>query len=514
MPSAEGDRLAIDVVAGGVTDWDGDTLLVDLFAGDAEPGGATGAADRALAGAVRHLVALGDHDGSLGTVRTLYPRDALPAKRLLVVGLGAPGDLTADRVRRAAASAARTARELGGGRLGSVVLGAGTGRLDPAAAARATVEGTVLGLARAEPGFGVRSFTLLATDDTSLGAVRSGARVGEAAARGAVLARDLVRRPPNQATPEHLAEVAGAIAERHGMTATAHDRAWIEAEGMGALAAVAQAAGFEPRFVVIDHDPLGTEEAPLVLVGKGVTFDSGGLSIKTRAGMATMQMDMAGAAAVLGAMDALGALHAAGVEGASRRVVALVPATENLLDARGFRPTDVVRAANGVTIEIVSTDAEGRLLLADALSYAQRLRPRAVVDIATLTGGVVTALGAQAAGLFTGDDGLAASLLRAADATGERVWRLPLWAEYREGLRSDVADLKNSTGSPPGSPCVAAAFLERFTDYPWAHVDIAGVSRWERTDGYLATGPTGFGVRLLLDWILGDASGGGERAQA
>jgi leucyl aminopeptidase len=265
---------------------------------------------------------------------------------------------------------------------------------------------------------------------------------------------------------------------------------------MGAFLAVAQGAGHEPRFLVLEHDPTHGQEAPLVLVGKGVTFDSGGVSIKGRAGMEAMKGDMAGAAAVLGTMRTLGRLRAA------RRVIALVPATENLLDAHAYRPADVVTAANGTTIEIISTDAEGRLLLADALSYAQGLRPRAVVDLATLTGAVVVALGEGiAAGRFANDAALAAQLDAAAAATAERLWPLPLWPDYLKDLESDVADLKNSSGKPRGGAAVAAAFLERFVAYPWAHLDIAGMAMTDAVDGYRTKGATGFGVRLLVHWI-------------
>jgi leucyl aminopeptidase len=259
---------------------------------------------------------------------------------------------------------------------------------------------------------------------------------------------------------------------------------------------VAQGAGHEPRFIVLEHDPSKGQEAPLVIVGKGVTFDSGGVSIKARDNMGAMKSDMAGAAAVLGAMRTLGRLRS------PRRVVAIVPATENMLDAHAYRPADVLTAANGLTIEVVSTDAEGRLLLADALVYAQRLRPKAVVDLATLTGACVVALGrGTAAGRFANDEALAARVDAAAAATHERVWPLPLWPEYLADLESDVADMKNSSGKPQGGACVAAAFLERFVDYPWVHLDIAGMALTDDAKGYRTKGATGFGVRLLVHWV-------------
>jgi leucyl aminopeptidase len=478
-----------------LADLEVDALVVPILSDPSLPGGATHAIDQALGGLLGRLHARGDLDTRVGRTTPLFPERGVAAPRVLVVGLGAAGPLDADAVRRAAAGALRRARDLGARRVGLAPLGAGLGPLDLASAVAATVEGARLGLYRYADDEGLDEL-LLATDEVRLEDVRDAVRWAEATAEGVTLARELVNRPPNVATPEHLAEVARGLAADHGFALTIGDRAWAAEHGMGAFLAVAQGAGHEPRFLVLEHDPTGGQEAPLVLVGKGVTFDSGGVSIKGRAGMEAMKSDMAGAAAVLGAMRTLGRLRAA------RRVIALVPATENLLDAHAYRPADVITAANGTTIEVISTDAEGRLLLADALSYAQRLRPRAVVDLATLTGAVVVALGQGiAAGRFANDDALAAQLDAAAAATSERTWPLPLWTDYLKDLESDVADLKNSSGKPRGGASVAAAFLQRFVDYPWVHLDIAGMAMSDKVDGYRTKGATGFGVRLLVHWI-------------
>jgi len=475
---------------------DADALIVHLFAGVSRPGGSTGSVDRALEGLIGDLAERGDLSGTLGQVGVLFPTRGTVAPRVLVVGLGEAQALDLEAVRRATAEAARRARDLGATRIATVAHGAGIGGLEPAAAARATVEGLRLGLYRYARDHGVTEVVVVESDASRLEAVRDGARWGEATAEGVELARELVNRPPNVATPAHLAEVAAGLARDHGFTLTVGDRAWAEAEGMGAFLGVAQGAGHDPRFIVLEHDPSGGKEAPVVLIGKGVTFDSGGISIKGRDGMEAMKGDMAGAAAVLGAMRTLGRLRS------PRRIVALVPASENMLDAHAFRPADVLTAANGLTIEIISTDAEGRLLLADALVYAQRLRPRAVVDLATLTGACVVALGrGTAAGRFANDASLAERVDAAAAATHERVWPLPLWPEYRDDLESDVADLKNSSGKPAGGACVAAAFLERFVDYPWVHLDIAGMGMTDRARGYATKGATGYGVRLLVHWV-------------
>jgi len=480
-----------------------DALVVHHFAGAHRAGGAVAEVDRALDGLIGELAARGDLDSELGRVTPLFTRAGVAAPRVLVVGLGDPQRVDAEAVRRASGEAVRRARELGASRVAFGALAVGIGGLTPSEVARATVEGARLGLYRyravtggAVTDHGLEELLLIEPDADRVEAVRDGVRWGEATAEGVELARHLVNLPPNVATPAHLAGVAEELARDHGYTVTIGDRAWAEARGMGAFLAVAQGAGHEPRFIVLEHDPSGGQEAPLVLVGKGVTFDSGGVSIKGRAGMEAMKSDMAGAAAVLGAMRTLGRLRSA------RRVVALVPATENLLDAHAYRPADVLTASNGLTIEVISTDAEGRLLLADALAYAQGLKPRAVVDLATLTGACVVALGrGTAAGRFANDDALAARVDAAAAATHERVWPLPLWPEYFDELKSDVADMKNSSGKPHGGAPIAAAFLQRFVDFPWVHLDIAGMALRDDARGYHTKGATGYGVRLLVHWV-------------
>lgn len=476
-----------------------DALVVHLYAGNARLTGSAAAIDRAMGGQLTELIASGDLSGEHGKARVLFAQGGLASPRLIVVGLGPVADLNAEAIRQASAVALRQARELGAARVGMALPRPASGAepgLSLAAIAQAVVEGSRLALYRYGKDQGVEELILLDVPAKQRETVADGLRWGEATAEGVELARELVNRPPNVATPEHLAETARQLANQHGFSLTVGDRAWAAEHGMGAFLAVTQAAGFEPRFIVLEHDPTKGKERPLVLVGKGVTFDSGGISIKNRQGMEAMKTDMAGGAAVLGAMHVLGKLRS------PRRVVAIVPATENLLDAQGFRPSDVLTAANGTTIEIISTDAEGRLLLADALVYAQRYQPRAVVDLATLTGAVVVALGeGVAAGRFSNDPALAAELDAAAEATQERVWPMPLWPAYLADLESDVADLKNSSGRPRGGAPVAAAFLERFVDYPWVHLDIAGMARSDKAKGYLTKGGTGYGVRLLSHWI-------------
>jgi leucyl aminopeptidase len=324
------------------------------------------------------------------------------------------------------------------------------------------------------------------------------------------LARDLANAPGNELTPERLADEARGIARASGARVQVLGVREMERLGMGAVLAVGKGSVNPPRFIVLEREPASARRPKqakaspprraaaiptVVLIGKGVTFDSGGISIKPREGMARMKYDMSGAAAVLGVFAALPSLDL------PFRVIGLVPSAENMPGGRAFKPGDVVRAMDGTTIEVTNTDAEGRLVLADALCYARRFDPVVVVDLATLTGAISLALGHLAAGLFTRDEALAQELGDAARSSGERLWRMPLWEEYGDSLQSDVADLANS-GAREGGASIAAAFLARFTKgLRWAHLDIASTA-WAYSDRpHEGRGPTGFGVRLLLEWL-------------
>jgi len=345
------------------------------------------------------------------------------------------------------------------------------------------------------------------------------AAMGEGVARGAAfgeatcLARDLANTPGQDLVPDGIAARAREIGRLTGVRVEVLGVPQLERLGMGALLAVGRGSPNEPRFITLEYRPAGAAArpraagrsaargaAPVVLIGKGVTFDTGGISLKPRENMHRMKGDMSGAAAVLAAFSALPALAP------PFPVIGLIPSAENMPGSRAFKPGDVVRALDGTTIEVTNTDAEGRLLLADALGYARRLAPAAVVDIATLTGSITLALGHAAAGLFSGDDALASELLGAGEASGERLWRMPLWDVYAPEMRSDTADLVNSAAREGGA-CLAAIFLKRFAaDMTWAHLDIAGMSWAQAERPHEARGATGFGARLLLEWLSRRAS--------
>ena len=343
---------------------------------------------------------------------------------------------------------------------------------------------------------------LVENDGARIEAVTAGVATAEAVVAGVRLARDLVNMPPNVATPTRMAAAAQDIADAHGLALTIGDREWAAERHMGAYLAVAQGAGEPPKFIVLEHNGDRTDLPTVVLVGKGITFDTGGISIKPSDRMGDMKSDMGGAAAVLGAMEAVGRLDI------PLRVIGITPCTENMPDANAYRPADVITASNGKTIEIISTDAEGRMVLADALVLAETYTPQAVIDLATLTGACVIALGAGvSAGIFCNDESLRDQLLAAADSTHERLWPLPLYDDYRRMINSEVADMKNS-GGRFGGVGTSAVFLQEFTNYPWAHIDIAGMALAEKPGEYSPVGGTGFGVRLLVAYLqhLSDAS--------
>jgi leucyl aminopeptidase len=494
--------MNVSVKQGSIQGSTADTLIVNLFDDVAVPGGATGAVDRALNGAISELIANGDLTGKAGEVAVLYPRGAIPAKRVLVVGLGKRDGFDLEGVRQAAAAGIKRARELKAQQVATIVHGAGVAGLDAQAAAQATVEGSLLAIyrydapkQREETPHEIESLTVVEFDGGKLEAIERGRETAVAISNGVHLARTLVNLPPNVATPTRLAEVAQEIADAHDLNIIVGGREWAAEHQMGAFLAVAKGAGEEPKFIILEHNAGRDDLDTIVLVGKGITFDTGGISIKPSERMGDMKSDMGGAAAVLGAMKAVGELNL------PLRVIGITPCTENMPDADAYRPADVITASNGTTIEIISTDAEGRMVLADGLVYAGRYNPKAVIDLATLTGACVVALGqGVAAGLFSSDDGLRDKLVTAGNSTQERVWPLPLYDDYRKAIDSDVADMKNS-GGRFGGVGTSAVFLKEFTSYPWAHLDIAGMALAEKDTTYTPRGGTGFGVRLLVEFL-------------
>ena len=420
-------------------------------------------------------------------------------QRVLLVGLGAGNDRTG-ALRRAAAIAGRQANKLGVGRLAffaqaltpdeteAIGLGLIAGAWD-------FKELKTPGPAEDERTPLTHATILSADGSTRDAAVRAASAIGA----GHSLARRLGMLPGNVCTPAYLADTAREVGARHGMAVTVLGRAEMEQENMGAFLCVAQGTAQEPKLIVMEHMKGPPGAKPVVLVGKGLCFDSGGVSIKPAQGMEWMKFDMCGAAGVIGAMEAFGRLEL------PLNIVGLVGSTTNMPSGEAVKPGDVVRASNGKYIEIINTDAEGRLVLADVLVYAKRYSPAAVIDAATLTGACVIALGHSASGVLGSDDAMVQEVLDAGKRAGEPGWPLPLWEEYRELIKSDVADIKNSGGRPAGT-ISAAMFLREFVDgYPWVHLDVAGTAYTESDLGTVPRGPTGVPVGTFVEFARGRA---------
>ena len=459
------------------------------------------ALDQAAGGVLGRLLASRDFGGRKDETALLYPGGA--AARVLLVGIGKTPEIDRGRIRRAAAIAARRAQALGVASAAFHVPAEAAGAVAPREVGQAIAEGLGQGAWQyldlkqppEEPRQTLERVDVLAA--VGAAGFEAGHAIGAAIAAGQALARGVQVLPSNVCTPTYLGGVAEELGRRHGISVTVLDKAAIIAEGMRALMAVAQGSAEDPRFIVLEYR--GAEGAPTVLVGKGVTFDTGGISIKPAQSMEDMKYDMSGAAAVLGTFEAIGRLKP------KAHVIGLIPSTENMPSGTAFKPGDVIRSHLGKTIEIINTDAEGRLILCDALSYARRYQPARVVDLATLTGAMVIALGHTATGVMGTDDALIDQLRAAGERSGERVWPLPLWDEYRDLIKSDIADMKNSGGRPAGS-ISAGWFLREFADdFPWAHLDIAGTAYSDRDDPTRVKGPTGLGVRLCTELVLAHA---------
>jgi leucyl aminopeptidase len=460
--------------------------------------------DESLPAQVAALVEDGDWNGKFKQLLLLYPRGGLPARRVLLVGLGKRGAITANRLREAAAVAARRARELKVDQY-SADLPAAEG-LALADAAQALTEGALLGLYRfqhyktnlgSDDRHAIAELSLVSSINDD--AIQRGVAIGEVVARGVALARDLANGPGNDITPTVLGAEAQVLGERTGIQVTVLGPEELKQQGFGGILGVAQGSHQPPRFIIMEHGA-GTTGVPTVcLVGKGITFDTGGISIKPAESMDNMKMDMGGAAAVLGAMQIIGELNL------PLHVVGLISAAENMPSGTAYRPGDIIKTLSGKTIEVLNTDAEGRIVLADALFYAQRYNPDGIIDLATLTGAIAVALGPHAIGVMSNNDGLCERVLRAGESSGEQAWRMPLWAPYQEMVKSDIADVKNAAGRYGGA-ITAAAFLSNFVgDYPWVHMDIAGTAWVDKPTAYAPKGATGIGVRLLVqalrDWV-------------
>jgi len=503
--------MQIKVEAGDIRAFKADAIVVNLFEGVTSPGGGTGAVDDALGGTISALIAAGDIRGKLGEFTLFHALGRLPSPRVVVAGLGKQAEFSVDKVRSLSADLGRYLRRQRLKNTAIIAHGAGLASLPAEECAAAIAEGTLLGLYRflrhkkpPEDEVEPESLTIVEFDAAKLAALERGVERGRILAEYTNACRDMANEPSNYLTPAEMAARAEAIAAETGLECEVHGPDWLREKRMGGVLGVAQGSVQEPRFIVLRYKGAG-DAKPIALVGKGVTFDTGGISIKPAAGMEEMKGDMSGGAAVIAAMGAIARLRP------RVNVIGIVPATENMPSGSAIKPGDVLETMAGKTIEVVNTDAEGRLILSDALAYAREQGAQAIVDVATLTGAISTALGNVAMGAMTNDAGLLERVKEAAAAAGERVWELPMWDEYKEFIRSDVADMKNSGGRLAGSITAAMLLREFVEDTPWVHLDIAGVDNYDRDKGVIVKGASGIPVRTLVHLALRFAETGAAK---
>ncbi|MEC4813399.1 MAG: leucyl aminopeptidase [Scytonema sp. PMC 1069.18] len=478
-------------------EWVGDGLAIGLFEDAVELTGELATLDEKLAGSIQELIAEEDFKGKQGSSIFTRVSGKSSIRKVIIIGLGKADNLKLDTLRKVAAVAARTGKKQKCKTLG---LSLPIWNDDPAQTAQALTEGVQLALYqdnrfKSEPedkGPQVEQVDLLGLSGQSEAIARA-----NLICSGVFLARQLVAAPANSVTPITMAEIATQIASEHGLQIEILEQEDCEKLGMGAFLGVAKASDLPPKFIHLTYKPEGTPRRKLAIIGKGLTFDSGGLNIKgAGSGIETMKIDMGGAAATLGAAKAIGQLKP------DVEVHFISAVTENMISGHAMHPGDILTASNGKTIEVNNTDAEGRLTLADALVFADKLKLDGMIDLATLTGACVIALGDDIAGLFSPDNTLAAQLEKASEISGEKIWRMPMEEKYFEGLKSGLADMKN-TGPRAGGSITAALFLKQFVkETPWAHLDVAGPVWTEKENGYNSVGASGFGVRLLVSWVL------------
>lgn len=480
--------------------WSGDILALGLFEDGVELTGDLATLNEKLAGTLQELMAEAEFKGKEGSSAVTRVGGGSAIRKVLLVGLGKPDSFKLESLRRAAAVSVRQAQKEKGKTL---AIHFPVWNRQPDASAQAIAEGAELAAYQdtrfksesEDKNSRLEHVEILADGDQSAAIQRA-----RQICSGVILARELVAAPPNVVTAITLAETAEAIAQEHGLEIEILEQEDCEKLGMGAFLGVAKASDIPPKFIHLTYKPSGTPRRKVAIVGKGLTFDSGGLNIKgPGSGIEMMKTDMGGAAATLGAAKAIAQIKP------DVEVHFISAATENMISGRALRPGDVLTASNGKTIEVNNTDAEGRLTLADALVFTEKLGVDAIVDLATLTGACVIALGDDIAGLWSSDDTLASELLVAAETAGEKLWQMPMEEKYFDGLKSMIADMKN-TGPRPGGSITAALFLKQFIkDTAWAHLDVAGPVWADKENGYNSAGATGYGVRLLVNWVAQSA---------
>mgnify|MGYP004477171883 CR=1 FL=1 len=478
-------------------EWSGDCLVIGLFEDAIDLAGDLAELDQKLSGTLSELIAEAEFKGKEGSAAATRVGNNSSVRKVAIVGLGKAENLKLETLRRSAAAAAKLGKKE---KCKTIGISFPFWNSDAAATAQAITEGIELALhqdTRFKSDTEDKGIKLEQIDLLGLGGQDAAITLAKQICTGVILARELVAAPANVVTPPVMAETAEAIAREYGMEIQILEQEECEKLGMGAFLGVAKASDLPPKFIHITYRPEGAPRKRVAIIGKGLTFDSGGLNIKpTGSGIEMMKTDMGGAAATLGAAKAIGLIKP------DAEVHFISAVTENMISGRAMHPGDILTASNGKTIEVNNTDAEGRLTLADALVYTDKLGLDAIVDLATLTGACVIALGDDIAGLWTGDEAIASQIMQSSERSGEKIWRMPMEEKYFDGLKSVVADMKN-TGPRPGGAITAALFLKQFVkETPWAHLDVAGPVWSDKENGYNNPGATGFPVRLLVSWVM------------
>jgi len=495
--------MEIKAIVGDITKIEAGAIIVNFFEEMTHPDGDLATVDKALDGAISQLISQGEIKGKLSEITIVHSLGKLPAARVVIAGLGKLSELSQDKVRGVVAETCRLLRQKRVDSIATIAQGAGIAGISVGGAAQAVTEGALLGsysfrkhmTKEAEYGE-IKEFTIVDADETKLPSLEQGCNLGRILAEATNLARDMVNEPANYMTPSQMAETAKRLAENYGLELSVLELEQMQELGMGALLGVARGSLEPPKFITLHYGGGDSTEIDVALIGKGVTFDSGGISIKPSEKMEEMKGDMAGGAAVMAAISAVAQLKP------KINVMAIIPATENLPSGNALKPGDILTATSGKTIEIISTDAEGRLILADALGYANKLGAKHIVDVATLTGAMRVALGDIYSGAFGNNQGLIDRVIAAGAEAGELIWQMPMHEGYKEQIKSDVADIKN-VGGRYGGAITAAQFLAEFAgDTPWVHLDIAGTSLSEKERTYLVKGATGVPVRTLVNLVL------------
>ena len=495
--------MEINIIVGDIDKIEADAIVVNFFEGMEQLDGDIATIDKALDGTISQLIRHGEIKGKLNEVTIIHSLSKLPAARVVIAGLGKQQALSQDRVREVVAGTCRFLRQKGVDSIATITQGAGIAGISLENAAQAVTEGALLGVysfrrhITKEAEYGeIKKLIIVEPDENKRPLLEQACYKGRVLAEATNLARDMVNEPANYMTPSDMADIAKKLSETYGLELSVLEQEKMREHRMGALLGVAQGSRQPPKFITLYYRGGDSTQLDVALVGKGVTFDSGGISIKPSEGMGEMKGDMAGGAAVMAAISAIAQLKP------KINVAAIIPATENMPSGNAIRPGDILTAMNGKTIEIISTDAEGRLILADALSYTKKLDAKYIIDVATLTGACQVALGTVCTGAFGNNQELINKVIAAGAEAGEPIWQMPMYEEYKEQNKSDVADIKNVGGRPAGA-ITAAQFLAEFIgDTPWVHLDIAGTSESKKERAYLVKGATGVPVRTLVNLVL------------